>query len=63
MTTPTASTEITLDQLDSVNGGFLNPYEWFEDIVDSIYDAYDASENRKARHRHAGKTGGTSGKP
>ena len=61
MTTQTASTELTLDQLDSVNGGSWNPYDWFEDIVDSIYDAYDASEDRKAKQRHAAKTGRTDG--
>ena len=62
MTTQIASTELTLDQLDGVNGGFFNPYDWFEDIVDTIYDAYDASENRKSRQKHAAKTGRTNGK-
>ena len=62
MTTQTASTELTLDHLDGVNGGaWYNPYDWWREIVDYAYDTYDASQNRKAKQNHAGKTGRTDG--
>ena len=63
MTTQTASTELTLDQLDDVNGGaWYNPYDWFEAIVDTYYDAKEAGDNRRAKQWYAAKTGNTDGK-
>ena len=62
MTTQTATTELTLEQLDDVNGGaWYNPYDWWREIVDSVYDTYDEHLNDKAKKNHAGKTGLTDG--
>lgn len=55
--------ELTLEQLDEVNGGWsLNPFDILVVIADAYYDSVEAGENRRARQRYTARTGETNGK-